>query len=432
MSDPVIKLTANQNDLNAELPVLKGTDGPDVIDIRSLNKQTGMFTYDPGFVATASCRSSITYIDGDKGILRYRGYPIEQLAAQCSFLEVAFLLLYGELPNHTELGIFRDCIKKHLMINESLTKFFQGFRYDSHPMAMLVGVMSSLSAFYHDALDINDPTNRQISAHRMIAKVATIAAAAHKRNEGEPFMYPQNNLSYPGNFLHMMFATPCEPYVVDPVKERALNILFILHADHEQNASTSTVRLAASSGANPFAAVATGIASLWGPAHGGANEAVLTMLDEIGSVDQIPEYIKRAKDKDDPFRLMGFGHRVYKNYDPRAKIIRAVADEVLDHYVGEETPMFDLARELERIALEDDYFVERTLYPNVDFYSGIIYRALGIPRNMFTAMFAIARTVGWVAHWMEMMEDPERRIGRPRQLYTGVGKRDFIPITERD
>ena len=432
MSDPVIKLTASQNDLSAELPVLKGTEGPDVIDIRSLNKQTGMFTYDPGFVATASCRSSITYIDGDKGILRYRGYPIEQLAAQCSFLEVSFLLLYGELPNKTELGIFRDCIKKHLMINESLTKFFQGFRYDSHPMAMLVGVMSSLSAFYHDALDINDPTNRQISAHRMIAKVATIAAAAHKRNEGEPFMYPQNNLSYPGNFLHMMFATPCEPYEVDPVKERALNILFILHADHEQNASTSTVRLAASSGANPFAAVATGIASLWGPAHGGANEAVLTMLDQIGSVEHIPEYIKRAKDKDDPFRLMGFGHRVYKNYDPRAKIIRAVADEVLEQYVGEETPMFDLARELERIALEDDYFVERKLYPNVDFYSGIIYRALGIPRNMFTAMFAIARTVGWVAHWMEMMEDPERRIGRPRQLYTGPGKRDFIPLTERD
>jgi citrate synthase len=432
MSDPVIKLTASQNDLTAELPVLRGTEGPDVIDIRSINRQTGMFTYDPGFVATASCRSSITYIDGDKGILRYRGYPIEQLAAQCSFLEVAFLLLYGELPNKTELGIFRDCIKKHLMINESLTKFFQGFRYDSHPMAMLVGVMSSLSAFYHDALDINDPTNRQISAHRMIAKVATIAAAAHKRNEGEPFMYPQNHLSYPGNFLHMMFATPCEPYEVDPVKERALNILFILHADHEQNASTSTVRLAASSGANPFAAVATGIASLWGPAHGGANEAVLTMLDQIGSVEHIPEYIKRAKDKDDPFRLMGFGHRVYKNYDPRAKIIRAVADEVLEHYVGEETPMFDLARELERIALEDDYFVERKLYPNVDFYSGIIYRALGIPRNMFTAMFAIARTVGWVAHWMEMMEDPERRIGRPRQLYTGVGKRDLMPLTERD
>ena len=432
MSDPVIKLTASQNDLTAELPVLRGTEGPDVIDIRSINRQTGMFTYDPGFVATASCRSSITYIDGDKGILRYRGYPIEQLAAQCSFLEVAFLLLYGELPNKTELGIFRDCIKKHLMINESLTKFFQGFRYDSHPMAMLVGVMSSLSAFYHDALDINDPTNRQISAHRMIAKVATIAAAAHKRNEGEPFMYPQNHLSYPGNFLHMMFATPCEPYEVDPVKERALNILFILHADHEQNASTSTVRLAASSGANPFAAVATGIASLWGPAHGGANEAVLTMLDQIGSVEHIPEYIKRAKDKDDPFRLMGFGHRVYKNYDPRAKIIRAVADEVLEQYVGEETPMFDLARELERIALEDDYFVERKLYPNVDFYSGIIYRALGIPRNMFTAMFAIARTVGWVAHWMEMMEDPERRIGRPRQLYTGVGKRDLIPLTERD
>jgi citrate synthase len=432
MSDPVIKLTTNNNGLSADLPILKGTEGPDVIDIRSLNNQTGMFTYDPGFVATASCRSSITYIDGDKGILRYRGYPIEQLAAQCSFLEVAFLLLYGELPNETELGIFRDCIKKHLMINESLTKFFQGFRYDSHPMAMLVGVMSSLSAFYHDALDITDPQNRQISAHRMIAKVATIAAAAHKRNEGEPFMYPQNHLSYPGNFLHMMFATPCEPYEVDPVKERALNILFILHADHEQNASTSTVRLAASSGANPFAAVATGIASLWGPAHGGANEAVLTMLDEIGSVDKIPEYIKRAKDKDDPFRLMGFGHRVYKNYDPRAKIIREVANEVLEHYVGEETPMFDLARELERIALEDDYFVERKLYPNVDFYSGIIYRALGIPRNMFTAMFAIARTVGWVAHWMEMMEDPERRIGRPRQLYTGPDKRDFIPITERD
>ena len=431
MSDPVIKLTSNEYELSADLPVLKGSEGPHVMDIRSLHKQTGMFTYDPGFVATASCRSSITYIDGDKGILRYRGYPIEQLAARCSFIEVAFLLLYGELPKEPELGMFRDCIRQHLMINESLTKFFQGFRYDSHPMAMLVGVMSSLSAFYHDALDINNPEHRQISAHRMIAKVTTIAAAAHKRNKGEPFMYPQDHLSYPGNFLHMMFATPCAAYEVDPIMERALNILFILHADHEQNASTSTVRLAASSGANPFAAVATGIASLWGPAHGGANEAVLTMLDEIGSVENIPKFLERAKDKDDPFRLMGFGHRVYKNYDPRAKIIRGVANEVLEQYVGEETPMFDLARELERIALEDDYFVERKLYPNVDFYSGIIYRALGIPRNMFTAMFAIARTVGWVAHWMEMMEDPERRIGRPRQLYTGPNKRDYVPIDQR-
>ena len=431
MSDPVIKLTSNEYELSADLPVLKGSEGPHVMDIRSLHKQTGMFTYDPGFVATASCRSSITYIDGDKGILRYRGYPIEQLAARCSFIEVAFLLLYGELPKEPELEMFRDCIRQHLMINESLTKFFQGFRYDSHPMAMLVGVMSSLSAFYHDALDINNPEHRQISAHRMIAKVTTIAAAAHKRNKGEPFMYPQDRLSYPGNFLHMMFATPCAAYEVDPIMERALNILFILHADHEQNASTSTVRLAASSGANPFAAVATGIASLWGPAHGGANEAVLTMLDEIGSVENIPKFLERAKDKDDPFRLMGFGHRVYKNYDPRAKIIRGVANEVLEQYVGEETPMFDLARELERIALEDDYFVERKLYPNVDFYSGIIYRALGIPRNMFTAMFAIARTVGWVAHWMEMMEDPERRIGRPRQLYTGPNKRDYVPIDQR-
>jgi citrate synthase len=431
MSDETVTLTVNRTGESHELPVLRGTEGPGTIDISKLYSKTGLFTYDQGFVSTASCNSSITYIDGDEGILRYRGYPIEQLAAKCAYTEVAYLLMYGDLPNSEQHDKFVTDMHRYAMINESLTNFFKGFRYDSHPMAMMVGVMGSLSAFYHDSLDINNPEHREISAQRMIAKVPTIAAAAYKRNHGEPFVYPRNEYEYCGNFLRMMFSTPCCDFKLDPVAERALNVLFILHADHEQNASTSTVRLAASSGANPFTCISAGIASLWGPAHGGANEAVLDMLHEIGDVKNIPAYIERAKDKDDPFRLLGFGHRVYKNYDPRAKIIRQVADEVLERYVGEDTPLFDLARELERIALEDDYFVERKLYPNVDFYSGIIYRALGFPKNMFTPLFAIARTSGWVSHWMEMMDDPSNRIGRPRQLYDGERERNHVAMQYR-
>jgi citrate synthase len=426
-----VTLTDNSTGNSVELPIKRGTEEPGAIDISSLYKQTGLFTYDPGFVATASCHSAITYIDGDHGILRYRGYPVEQLASSCTFMEVAHLLICGELPNAGKLVEFQATIHDHMMINESLTKFFQGFRYDSHPMAMMAGVVASLSAFYHETLDLNDPEHRADVAQRLIAKVATIAAASYKRNIGEPFMYPQNELHYCENLLYMMFATPCGPYLCDPVAVRALNILFILHADHEQNASTSTVRLAASSGANPYACVAAGITSLWGPAHGGANEAVLRQLDEIGSSENIPKYIARAKDRKDPFRLMGFGHRVYKNYDPRAKIIREVAHQVLESYEGKDAQMFDLARELEEIALRDDYFVERKLYPNVDFYSGMIYHALGIPRNMLTVMFAVARTAGWVAHWMEMMNDPVKRIGRPRQIYDGPTKRDFVPMGKR-
>ena len=425
-----VTLTFSDGSPSIELPIEQGVYGKPVIDIRALGAH-GYFTHDPGFTATSSCTSAITYIDGDEGILRYRGYPIEQLAANSSFMEVAYLLLNGELPNGEQMTGFRSTITRHTMVNEGLRKFLEGFRYDAHPMAVLVGVLGSLSAFYHDSLNIYDDDNRRISAHRMIAKVPTIAAAAYKRNIGEPIMYPQNHLSYAGNLLYMMFATPCEPYEVDPIAERALDILFILHADHEQNASTSTVRLAGSSGANPFACVAAGIASLWGPAHGGANEAVLGMLDEIGSVDQINKFIDKAKDKDDPFRLMGFGHRVYKNYDPRAKIIREVAHEVLEKYASADSPLFELAMRLEEIALQDEYFVERKLYPNVDFYSGIIYRALGLPNNMFTVMFAIARTVGWVSHWMEMMADPNHKIGRPRQLYNGPTVRDYTPLSER-
>ena len=431
MSKNSITLTDNRSGTSVELPLKYGSEGPQAVDISALYRDLGIFTFDPGFVATASCHSTITYIDGDEGILRYRGYPIEQLAEKSNFLEVAYLLLYGDLPDAGSLERFRQGITRHTMVNEGLKNFLQGFRYDAHPMAVLVGVLGSLSAFYHDSLDIYDPHNRLISAHRMIAKVPTIAAAAYKRNVGEPIMYPQNHLSYAGNLLHMMFATPCEPYEVDPIAERALDILFILHADHEQNASTSTVRLAGSSGANPFACVAAGIASLWGPAHGGANEAVLDMLDEIGSASQIGKFIEKAKDKDDPFRLMGFGHRVYKNYDPRAKIIRDVAHEVLNKYAAASDPLFDLALRLEEIALQDDYFVERKLYPNVDFYSGIIYRALGLPNNMFTVMFAIARTVGWVSHWMEMMSDPDHKIGRPRQIYNGPTQRDYVSLTDR-
>ncbi len=431
MSDRKATLTFNDTGKSIELDILSGTEGPDTVDITSLYSQGKVFTYDPGFVSTASCNSAITYIDGNEGVLRYRGYPIEQLAEKSSFIEVAYLLLYGELPKPVQLEDFSNIIMRHTMINESLLRFFEGFNYDAHPMAMMVGVVGSLSAFYHDSIDISDPRHREISAHRLIAKLPTIAAACYKHNVGEPVMYPRNDLSYTGNLLQMMFATPCEDYEVDPLAERAMDLLFILHADHEQNASTSTVRLAGSSGANPFACVAAGTASLWGPAHGGANEAVLDMLEQIGTLDNVDRYIEKAKDKDDPFRLMGFGHRVYKNYDPRAKIIREICHQVLDKLADSNNPLFELAMRLEEIASQDDYFLEKKLYPNVDFYSGIIYRALGIPDNMFTVMFAIARTAGWVSHWMEMLDDPKHRIGRPRQLYQGAGMRDYVPVSER-
>jgi citrate synthase len=431
MSDKKAYLCFDGCDDKIELEMLSGSVGPDTVDITPLYSKARVFTYDPGFLSTASCNSSITYIDGDEGILRYRGYPIEQLAEKSTFLEVAYLLIYGELPNEARLAEFRAIVTHHTMINESLLRFFEGFHYNAHPMAMMVGVVGSLSAFYHDSTDVNDPRHREISAHRLVAKMPTIAAACFKHNLGEPVMYPRNHLSYAGNLLHMMFATPCEDYVVDPLAERALDLLFILHADHEQNASTSTVRLAGSSGANPFACIAAGTASLWGPAHGGANEAVLGMLEEIGSVANIDKYIAKAKDKEDPFRLMGFGHRVYKNYDPRAKIIRSVCHEVLEKLADSNNPLFELAMRLEEIAINDEYFIERGLYPNVDFYSGIIYRALGIPESMFTVMFAIARTAGWTAHWMEMLDDPKHRIGRPRQLYQGADRRDYVPMEQR-
>ena len=431
MSDRKATLTFSDTGKTIELDILSGTEGPATIDITSLYGQAKVFTYDPGFVSTASCNSSITYIDGNEGVLRYRGYPIEQLAARSSFIEVAYLLLYGELPSQDELSQFKDMITRHTMINQSLMRFFQGFHHNAHPMAMMVGVVGSLSAFYHDSMDISDPRHREISAHRLLAKIPTIAAACHKHVVGEPFMYPRNHLSYAGNLLHMMFGTPCADYEVDPLAERALDLLFILHADHEQNASTSTVRLAGSSGANPFACIAAGTASLWGPAHGGANEAVLDMLEQIGHVGNIDKYLAKAKDKDDPFRLMGFGHRVYKNYDPRAKIIREVCHQVLEKLADANNPLFELAMRLEEIAARDEYFVEKKLYPNVDFYSGIIYRALGIPDNMFTVMFAIARTAGWVSHWIEMLDDPKHRIGRPRQLYQGASRRDYVPLDQR-
>ena len=414
-----------------ELPIHEGTMGPAAIGIDRLYRELHYLTYDPGFVSTAACKSAITFIDGEQGVLLYRGYPIEQLAEQSSFLEVAYLLLYGELPTQPQLDEFRDIITHHTMLNENLRDFFRGFYHDAHPMAIMVGVVGSLSAFYHDSLDIHDPRHREIAAHRLIAKMPTIAAASYKHSIGEPFIYPDNSLSYTGNLLKMMFAVPSEPYEVDPVAERALDLIFILHADHEQNASTSTVRVAGSSGANPFACIASGIAALWGPAHGGANEAVLTMLEEIGTPERIPEFIARAKDRKDPFRLMGFGHRVYKNYDPRARIIRKMCHEVLDKLGDANDPLFELALKLEEIALADEYFIERKLYPNVDFYSGIIYRALKIPTKLFTVMFAIARTVGWVAQWMEMIQDPEQRISRPRQLYVGPVQRDYVPIEIR-
>jgi citrate synthase len=431
MSERKATLTFQDSGKSVDLDILSGREGPDTIDITSLYGQAKVFTYDPGFVSTASCNSSITYIDGNEGILRYRGYPIEQLAANSSFIEVAYLLLYGELPTAVQLEDFSQIISRHTMINESLLRFFNGFNYDAHPMAMMVGVVGSLSAFYHDSTDISDPRHREISAHRLIAKLPTIAAACYKHNVGEPVMYPRNDMGYTGNLLQMMFATPCDDYVVDPLAERAMDLLFILHADHEQNASTSTVRLAGSSGANPFACIAAGTASLWGPAHGGANEAVLDMLEQIGDVSNIDQYLAKAKDKDDPFRLMGFGHRVYKQYDPRAKIIREVCHQVLEKLADSNNPLFELAMRLEEIAGQDEYFLEKKLYPNVDFYSGIIYRALGIPDSMFTVMFAVARTAGWVSHWMEMLDDPKHRIGRPRQLYQGPGRRDYLPVDQR-
>jgi citrate synthase len=412
-------------------PILSGTHGNDVIDIRSLGGQTGLFTYDSGFLSTGSCKSSITFIDGDKGELLYRGYPIEQLAEKCSFLEVAYLLRKGELPNVAQKEEFERSIKNHSMLHDQLMRFYNGFRRDAHPMAIMVGIVGALSAFYHEAMDFSDEEHRTMSFYRLIAKLPTIVAMAYKYNTGQQFMFPRNDLSYAENFMHMMFATPCEEYKPNPVVAHALDVIFTLHADHEQNASTSTVRLAGSSGANPFACISAGIACLWGPAHGGANEACLNMLEEIGDVSRVGEYIKRAKDKDDPFRLMGFGHRVYKNYDPRAKLMRKVCYDVLGELGLENDRLFKLAMELERIALEDEFFVERKLYPNVDFYSGIVQKAIGIPTSMFTCVFALARTVGWVTQWEEMITDPEYKIGRPRQLYIGAARRDVPDMAQR-
>jgi citrate synthase len=414
-----------------ELPVRKGTLGPDVIDITTLYAETGHFTYDPSFTSTASCESKITFIDGDKGILLYRGYPIDQLAEHGTFLETCYLLLYGDLPTPEQYDAFGKRIRRHTMVHEQMTRFYTGFRRDAHPMAVMVGVVGALSAFYHDSIDIKDPEQREMASVRMIAKMPTIAAMAYKYSIGQPFIYPRNELDYSANFLHMCFAVPCEEYKVDPILARAMRRIFILHADHEQNASTSTVRLAGSSGANPFACVSAGIACLWGPAHGGANEAALQMLQEIGTVDRIPEFVKRAKDKNDSFRLMGFGHRVYKNYDPRARIMQKTCHEVLEAVGHKDDPILQVAIELERIALNDDYFIEKKLYPNIDFYSGITLKALGFPTDMFTVLFAIARTVGWIAQWKEMIEDPSQRIGRPRQLYTGPTERTYIPIEAR-
>ena len=431
MAEKLATLSFTDGTPSADFPISAGTVGPDVIDIRPLYSKTGKFTYDPGFMSTGSCVSKITYIDGDKGVLMYRGYPIEQLAEHCDFLEVAYLILKGELPNRKQNSDFVATIGKHTMVHEQLVRFFSGFRRDAHPMAVMCGVIGALSAFYHDSLDINDPKHREISAHRLIAKVPTITAMCYKYNMGQPFMYPKNSLSYVENFLYMMFGNPCEEYMSNPVLSRALDRILILHADHEQNASTSTVRLAGSSGANPFACMAAGIASLWGPAHGGANEAVLNMLAQIGDVSSIGKYIARVKDKNDNAVLYGFGHRVYKNYDPRARLIQTTCHEVLDELGLKDDQLFKLAMALEKIALEDDYFVSRKLYPNVDFYSGIVYKALGIPTSMFTAIFALARMVGWIAQWTEMIADPDQKIGRPRQLYTGHGERAFVPMEKR-
>jgi citrate synthase len=414
-----------------DLPIYAGSVGPDVVDISKLYGQSGRFTYDPGFTSTASCESKITFIDGEKGVLLHRGYPIDQLAERGDFIETCYLLLEGDLPNESQYQEFERAITYHTMVHEQLNYLYRGFRRDAHPMAIMTGVVGALSAFYHDSTDITDPEQRMIASRRLIAKMPTIAAMAFKYSMGQPFVYPRNELSYAENFLHMCFAVPAEDYKVDPVLARAMDRIFILHADHEQNASTSTVRLAGSSGANPFACIAAGIACLWGPSHGGANEAALNMLMEIGSVDRIPEYVKKAKDKNDPFRLMGFGHRVYKNYDPRAKVMQQTCHEVLNTLGIKDDPLLNVAMELEKIALEDEYFVEKKLYPNIDFYSGITLRALGFPTTMFTVLFALARTVGWIAQWKEMIEDPSQRIGRPRQLYTGYGEREYVARSSR-
>ena len=429
MADKQAQLTVGGKDL--ALPVLEGTTGPDVVDIRKLYNDTGMFTYDPGYTSTASCESALTYIDGQEGVLLHRGYPIGQLAEQSSFMEVSYLLLNGELPDKQELDDFSRTITRHTMLHEQLATFYRGFRRDAHPMAIMCGVVGALSAFYHDSTDISDPMHRKISSHRLIAKMPTIAAMAYKYSVGQPFLYPDNSLSYTANFLRMTFGVPSEPFVVHPAVEKAMDRIFILHADHEQNASTSTVRLAGSSGANPFACIAAGIACLWGPAHGGANEAALAMLAEIGSVDKIPEFIAKVKDKNSEVRLMGFGHRVYKNYDPRAKIMQKMCHAVLAETGHGDDPMLKVALELEKIALSDQYFIDRKLYPNVDFYSGITLKAMGFPTSMFTVLFAVARTVGWISQWSEMIEDPQQKIGRPRQLYTGVARRDYVDIAKR-
>jgi citrate synthase len=431
MSPKTYLLKDSDSGKEIELPTSAGTLGPDVFDIRSVYSEQGAFTYDPGFASTASCESKITYIDGAEGVLLYRGYPVDQLAEKSTFIEICYLLLYEELPTKAQLETFDSTIRTHTMINETMLRLFNGFHHDAHPMAMVAGVVGSMSAFYHDTTDIDDPRHRDIFAHRMIAKIPTISAAAYKHTLGQPFTYPRNDLDYAENLYHMFFAVPTEKLEIDPVVSEALDLLFILHADHEQNCSTSTVRLAGSSGANPYSAIAAGIAALWGPAHGGANEAVLRMLQEIGSAEHIDKFIAKAKDKDDPFRLMGFGHRVYKNHDPRATIIRKACHKVLATLGRVDTPLFDLALKLEEFALKDEYFIEKKLYPNVDFYSGIIYRALGIPTSMFTVMFAIARTVGWVSQWREMIVDSDRRIGRPRQLYTGPDMRDYTDIDHR-
>jgi len=431
MADPVTTAKLSVDGKMLDLPIKHGTLGPSVIEITKLYNESGVFTYDPGFTSTASCESKITYIDGDEGILLYRGYPIEQLAEHGDFIETSYLLYYGELPNAAQRREFEHAITHHTMIHEQMSRFYSGFRRDAHPMAVMVAVVGAMSAFYHDSTDINDPKQREIASRRMIAKLPTIAAMAYKYHIGQPFIYPRNNLSYAANFLNMCFAVPCEDYKVNPVLARAMDKIFILHADHEQNASTSTVRLAGSSGANPFACIAAGIACLWGPAHGGANEAALQMLGEIGDPGKVPAFIARVKDKSQHTRLMGFGHRVYKNYDPRAKIMQKTAHEVLGELGIKDDPLLDVARELEKAALSDPYFIERKLYPNVDFYSGIILRALGFPTSMFTVLFAVARTVGWIAQWKEMIEDPSQKIGRPRQLYTGSPRRDYVPMSRR-
>jgi len=428
---PAGSATFTYRNKRLELPVLSGSEGPNVVDIRKLYADADLFTYDPGFTSTASCESDLTFIDGEKGILLYRGYPIDQLAKHSSFLEVCYLLLYGELPTPEQMKEFDHTITYHTMVHEQISFLFRAFRRDAHPMAVMVGVVGALSAFYHDSTDISDKHQREVASHRLIAKMPTIAAMAFKSSLGQPFVYPLNHLGYTENFMRMCFAVPCEEYKVNPVLAKALDTIFILHADHEQNASTSTVRLAGSSGANPFACIAAGIACLWGPAHGGANEAALKMLQEIGTVDRVPAYVKKAKDKSDGFRLMGFGHRVYKNYDPRAKVMRDQCYAVLDELGKHDDPLLKTALELERIALQDDYFIEKKLYPNIDFYSGITLKALGFPTDMFTALFALARTVGWVAQWQEMIEDVQQKIGRPRQLYTGPQRRDYVPPEKR-